>query len=513
MHLEFRLPAGLLERRRDEIPSAASAYFRQFSHARLSEGLLGRLAANAVSAARDTAAGWREWAYATLFAGSLPQALAGVRAARETLYALGEDGRVRLAQQDQLIERREAVLAGAEAALAAAAGSLLIGRDGRVRATLDAFTKAAQALLDARRQHGLIRGQLAVWGDIDAELEALDRLIDGLSGRLAVIARRLEADTTEEMRRLSAGDAITISLADESYVRTLYRRFCSPDLAFMSLAAFDRPEARVRPVDLAALNTTDLARSLVVAATELFVPVARLTVDEVVNERAAEVGPRARRQQLFDRATPSWNIDRTRLPDGGDGLVRLEILGVPDSRQTSFSEEPMLVSTGDPHRITALVIVAGAPATALQQYDRYQTALARARAVQPIHVLPAFVADANRGRLAFALGVIFGLIENQGSYFYVCPADSVDDRLPLGNGFLNAVAAVAARETLATDLMDRANGRIAQVGIQEAVARLRAYYQTPTNGRTPLDELTRELKRLVRDFADELAQIDSLGGK
>ena len=61
--------------------------------------------------------------------------------------------------------------------------------------------------------------------------------------------------------------------------------------------------------------------------------------------------------------------------------------------------------------------------------------------------------------------------------------------------------------------MDRANGRIAQVGIQEAVARLRAYYQTPTNGRTPLDELTRELKRLVRDFADELAQIDSLGGK
>lgn len=77
----------------------------------------------------------------------------------------------------------------------------------------------------------------------------------------------------------------------------------------------------------------------------------------------------------------------------GDGLVRLEILGVPDSRETSFGEEAMLVSTGDPHRITALVIVVGAPTSALQQYDRYQAALVRARAVQPIHVLPAFVAD------------------------------------------------------------------------------------------------------------------------
>ncbi len=386
MHLEFRLPAGLLERRHQEVPSTASAYFRQFSHARLSEGLVGRLMANAASASRDAAAGWREWAHATLFAGSLPNALTGVRAARETLHALGEDGRVRLAQQDQLIERREAAVAGAEAALVAAAGSLLIGRDRRIRVALDAFTNAAQALLDARRQHGLIRGQLAVWGDVDAELEALDRLIDELSGRLAVIARHLDADTTEDMRRLSAGDATTISLADESYVCTLYRRFCSPDLAFMSLTAFDRPAASIRPIDLAALNTSDLTRALVVAVIDLFAPVARLTVDEVVDERAAEVSPRARRQQLFDRATPSWNIDRTRLPDGGNGLVRLEILGVPDSRHTSFSEEPMLVSTGDPHRITALVIVAGAPATALQQFDRYQTALARARC--PAHPRP-----------------------------------------------------------------------------------------------------------------------------
>ena len=48
---------------------------------------------------------------------------------------------------------------------------------------------------------------------------------------------------------------------------------------------------------------------------------------------------------------------------------------------------------------------------------------------------------------------------------------------------------------------------------QESLARLRAYYEAPTNGRSALDDLSRELKRLVRDFANELAQIDSLGGK
>ena len=514
MHLELRLPAGLLERRHDEIPAAAASYVRQFSHARLSEGLLGRLAANAASAAREASAGWNAWVSANLFtAGSLPDTLAVVRAARDALFALGEDGRARLAQQDQLIERREAALAGAEAALTAAVGSLPIGRGGRVRGALESLTKAAQALLDARRQHGLIRGQLAVWGDVDAELERLDRLVDGLIGRLAIIGRRLRSKTAEDMLQLSAGDATTISLADEPYVRALYTRTLPEGLAFMSLAAFDRPAAPVQALDLAALNTADLMRALVDAVGELFVPIARLTVDEVVIERAAEVGPRARRRHLFERATASWNVNRTRLSDGGNGLVRLEILGVRDSRQTAFSEESMLVSTGDPHRITALVIVAGAPASALQQYDQYQLELARARAVQPIHVLPAFVADANRGRLAFALGVIFGLIENQGSYFYVCPADPVDDRAPLGNGLQNAVTAVAARESIAAELMERVNGRIAQVGLQEALTRLRAYYQAPASGRSALDDLTRELKRLVRDFADELAQIGSLGGK
>lgn len=514
MHLELHLPAGLLERRHDETPAAAAAYVRQFSHARLSEGLLGRLAANAAGAAREASAGWSAWVNANLFAaGSLPDALAVVRAARDTLFALGEDGRARLGQQEQLIERREAALAGAEATLTAAAGSLPIGRGGRVRAALESLTKAAQALLDARRQHGLIRGQLTVWGEVDVELEQLARIVDGLIGRLTIIGRRLNTATDEDMRRLSTGDATTISLADEAYVRALYTRTLPEGLAFMSLAAFDHPVAPVRALDLATLNTNDLMHTLVDATGELFAPIARLTVDEVVTERAAEVSPRARRRQLFERATASWNINRTRLADGGNGLVRIEVLGVRDSRQTAFAEESMLVSTGDPHRVTALVIVAGAPTSALQQYDQYQLELDRARAVQPIHVLPAFITDANRGRLAFALGVIFGLIENQGSYFYVCPADPVDDRAPLGNGLQNAVTAVAARETTATELMERVNGRIAQVGLQEGLTRLRTYYQAPTSGRSALDDLTRELKRLVRDFADELAQIGSLGGK
>lgn len=515
MHLDVRPPAWLLEKRHNEVAAETGQYLRRFGHARLDEGMLGQMAANGEAIIRAEQVDWRGWADAVLFAPgvAVPHVLAVLRTARAELAARSDAGRRQLTEWEQRLERLEVAQNQAESTLAAAAGGLPIGRAGRVRAAVDAVFKAAQSLLDARRQHGLLRGQLAVWAGVDEELERLERLTAGLADHLETVARQQAAAASEQAQRLGANGVARISLADEAYVHKLFNRHRPAGLALMTMSAFDQSGAPVSPLALAALPAAELGRVLVGTVADIFDPIRRMTVDEVVIERAAEMTPRARCRQLFREATPSWSIDRTRLPNGGDGLVRLEILGVPDARATAFDEEPVLVSTHDPHRIQALVIVAGAPMSALQQHDRYQAELERVRAVQPIHVLPAFMADADRGRVSFALGSIFGLIEAQGRYFYYQPADRLREPLLLGNGLPNAVGALtgAPAGALVSEIMERVDGHIARIGLQEAIARLTAYVESPTNDRSSLGELSRDLKRLVRSYTEELVEIDDLG--
>jgi hypothetical protein len=46
------------------------------------------------------------------------------------------------------------------------------------------------------------------------------------------------------------------------------------------------------------------------------------------------------------------------------------------------------------------------------------------------------------------------------------------------------------------------------MGLREAITLLADYYSTVPNGNTRLDEQTRELKRLVRDYTEDLRRID-----
>jgi hypothetical protein len=510
LHVDLRPPAWLLDKRHDEVAAAAANYLRQYGHGRVGEMLLAQTAANGETLARELCADWEAWTDAALFAPDrgAGDALAVLDATRAGLATQADGGRRRLGDLEQRIERATTAVGQTQTALERAADSLPFGRAGRVRAELERLFKAGQALFEAQLAHGLLRSQLAIWSEVDAELERLARLVSGLADRLAIIARRFDAVVADGMGRLAAGGVARLSLADEAYVESLYRRHAPDHLALLTLSAF-HGDGAARPLDLAALDSAELGERLASAVAELFAPVSRLTVEQVIEERAAEMTPRARRRQLFQLATPSWSIDRTRLPEGGDDLVRLEILGVPNARQTCFTEEPLLVSTNDPHRIVALVIAAGAPVSALQQYDRYQAALERAKASRPMHVLPALVADANRGRLAFALGGIFGLIRHEGRYFYYQPADALSTPLLVGQGLANAVNALAGREPLTNEIMERVDAHIARIGLREAIARLTDYYRTPTNGRSALDEVTRELKRLVRDYTEELIEINA----
>lgn len=73
----------------------------------------------------------------------------------------------------------------------------------------------------------------------------------------------------------------------------------------------------------------------------------------------------------------------------------------------------------------------------------------------PFHVLPDFLTGADQARLAFALGSIFGLIYNQGTFFYYRPADVLATLVQLANGLTNALQAFLARDGLAHEVSER----------------------------------------------------------
>jgi hypothetical protein len=227
-----------------------------------------------------------------------------------------------------------------------------------------------------------------------------------------------------------------------------------------------------------------------------------------------ETTPEGYYRWLLDQATPSWNLDRARLPDGGAGLQRLEVLGVPDEADSLYRQHAtMLVSTGDRSRLVALVAHVGAAHTAIQQWDGYQATYDQARGHTPLHVLPEFQADNEHARQAFALGSLFGFIANQGAYFYYHPADHLERPLKLAQGLSNALQAFINHDGLVRETWERVEQAVAGRGVEATLRILTAYYNggdRPPAGdgaARPADDLVLELKRLVRAYADELRQI------
>ncbi|MFQ6058273.1 MAG: tubulin-like doman-containing protein, partial [Anaerolineae bacterium] len=82
--------------------------------------------------------------------------------------------------------------------------------------------------------------------------------------------------------------------------------------------------------------------------------------------------------------------------------------------------------------------------------------------------------------------------------------DNLDEvlsqRTPDGHGTFFGSLGLAAREGLVREVMDRVEAHIEHIGIGRALEELTTYC-TPTSGD---DDLTRELKRLVRDYAEML---------
>jgi hypothetical protein len=470
--------------------------------ARIKERLLPTVSQHGQTLAQKTLGQWTAWLAEVLFSPeySLNTTIAILNQCQDEIAQWAQTAQKQSAAEEQHLLRLAETVTQLETAVSRAASGFPLGRKGRILDALKQYFQGAQAYYEAQVAHGLARSQRTLWVELGQWLNKQLKHVTALRDRLKALADQLEKELPGQLAKLGEGGVAAISLAEPAYVKALYEAY-KPGWADVQQRLGD-------VLALCALDAERLHQTIVTALTAYFGPVARIGIEQVIAEQTADMSPRGRRQQVFRLATPSWNLDRARLPDGGAGLVYLEVLGVPDADNTLFEGEPMLVSTRDPYRLTALVVVAGAPASALQQYDLYQQAIETNHSKRPLFILPDFLATGDQGRLMFALGSIFGFIYSQGTFFYYQPEDPLSPPVKLANGLNNAIQLFMDQEGLAAEVNERVNARIASLGLREAITLLTEYYSNiPAN--TSLNQPLRELKRLVRDYTDSLRGIDA----
>lgn len=252
---------------------------------------------------------------------------------------------------------------------------------------------------------------------------------------------------------------------------------------------------------------TTVQADLLDVAREQFRPVRELTIEDAVQARppgASQMSPTERKTALLQMARPAWNLDETRLPHGGAHLARLVLLGVPDADDTVYrADGDQLVSTSDPHRITAFSMTAGVPMGALRKYDVYAArydAARRADSGVMLHVLPGMELGAERASLALALGLVFEFVVDRQANYYYRPTDPLADDVWLGRGTRRALQQLADEPARLSELHTRIEEHIEQIGLKDAYEQMMTFC-TPSDGD---DDLRRDLKRQVRDYARTL---------
>jgi hypothetical protein len=429
---------------------------------------------------------------------------------RLTTYEQTLEQRRTLAEQE--LRRYTEALPVQEEALRQAETALFLWRGRALQTARDRYLETATQLLTWQLQTQICQVAQRVLTAFRQTLQPAQQHLEHIASTLNVLRRRLAA---EEQRLLTAvqnadGAVANISLIDPDYMQQLYQRYAPP----VAEVVADLLRA-LEPHNWWTADQAALLGWLQKTAAQPFEPLADMTVEDALRERESEVSADAYRARVFRLAAPSWNLDRTRLQDGGSQLQTIRVLGVPDETTSVYREHMrMLVSTREPTTVTAFVATFGASFTALQQYPDYVRTYQHVRKQRIVHVLPQFQTEAEQAKLAFALGIIYNFIFSRGFYFYLRPEDELDPPLKLGNGLANAVHAFAQHDTLVAEIMGRVEQQIAETGTKQALDVLTAYYQPNGAGDAPpTDELVITMRKLVRAYTQELRSTQQAFGE
>jgi len=427
--------------------------------------------------------------------GHLTQAEAWLRAAEDQLQ---KQHAAVLADLEHLAERTghaQSALDQVDVGLDHAAESLFLVRGSRMRKALTAYLEAANELLGLRVQ----QRQTELTGEVLHHAQKwshgqLSRVGTAIA-RLQQTRERLESQENE-LARFTV-NRNEVNLADETLVESLYHSYAG-DSHNDARQAVSQSNGVLTWVQL---TPEQLAAGLTRLVDHAFAPLRQITVEEVLGRRWDERSAQQWISRLQGLAAGAWNLDRSLLP-GGAGLAEFTTLGVHDAAGSIFANSGVsLASTYDPERIVTLRTVYGASFDTLKPAAFWKRSYEQVKGKLPLHVLPGFQQEADRSLQHFALGVIFGLIENAATWFYYRPADELVGRQRLGQGLENALVAFQAKAKMQVELMQRITDQIAQDGVTVTLERIDRYVN---GGGKDDDELTRSLRRAARAYGEEL---------
>jgi hypothetical protein len=512
---DLRLPPRLQQSRTASMPADVIRYVEDYRHVRVQGDYRMWIRSNGKALSEEWRAALEEHVTAALVdpGRGVNEALNSLTRLAALLADLARKLENRRAAAQGEGHRLETELTSREETLRRAAGTLFLWRGRALETARDRYLEVAASIFNQAVQEMAWDAALAALGALTRAVTEWQHRLGSLRATLAAALRELaEEEAAFLAAHEEASEIASISLADPGYCDTLYRRH-APEL-LEALATLLRAES---PVAWLEDDPQEVAQRLRAAAARSFQPVAEMTVEDVLRDRSEEASPQSYRERLFRLAAPSWNLDLTRLEDGGSHLRTVQVLGVPDESGSIFRDEMrMLVSTYDPTTATAFLATIGAPFSALQQYPDYERAYRRVRSARPLHVLPQFQTEGEQARLAFALGILFDMIFSRGFYFYYRPEDELDPPRQLGNGLSNAIRRFAQSDNLVQEVMSRVDLHIAEMGTKSALSLLATYYSGDGNGAdgaSTTDAEVLEMRKLVRSYASELRRTQEALGR
>lgn len=492
---QVQAPAALEKLAPEEIPAQARTLVANFFQRRIYEGIFVEMRAQAATLQAEQQAVWASQLERMLNEGKLR--LGQMWLQQIATHLAQEAGGLanELATLAKQVERGQGALDSAGHGLDQAAAGFLLWRQAQTRNALSLYLIEASQLAHLRLEQQVqqvtanLVGRFLSW--VDEQTNALATAITQLERAQA----QLVSGEDELARNLAVQREIMV--ADPALIEQIYARYqgsAHTDVrTLIGKSAGVLAWGRQEPDELVAALTT--------IARQPFAPVLELSVEDALAARWDDRSAQQWVERLKNMAAGAWNLDRALLPSGGAELARFLTLGVPDANHTIFANcGYTLVSTHDRERIVALSTVYGASYDMLKPARGWQSSYTAAAGRVPLHILPQFLrTNDDQSTQAFVLGIIFGLIYNQATWFYYRPEDTLAQPLRLGQGLENVVAEFGGRTALHEELMVRVVQRIATEGTVKALETIDAY----VNG-TGGDETNQKLRRAARSYADEL---------
>jgi hypothetical protein len=496
LYVRIAPPAGFDQGAIEELPAQARLLVDNYTQRRLYAGLFAQITENGTTLQEQTQQALETELHRLLAEGRLAQAYTWLRQHQTLIQSHRASVVEQLARSAHQVEQGRSATDSLSAALDRIGDGFFhwlpaLWRNqmrGAVQSYLEAASRLAEARLEARlteELHALLL-HLERWLQQKLQLlEQLTRCLREARSRLTTLAATLaqEPQTPNE-----------IVLADTRLVEHFYQTYAYADAvaAQMALAAHGGLAA------WAEQRSDQVAQALVQSALAPFAPLLQLSVEEILLQHYQERSPHHWIARLTQLAGGAWNPDRALLQHGNGDLATYLTIGVPDETTSLFNDTGhTLVSLHDPERIVVLRTLYGCSFDALKAFDLWQRAYTKVSAKHPVHILPDFQQDDERVQQHFALGLIYGHIEKQGTWYYYKPEDVLKVPVQLGQGLENALVAFGRQPALQQELAKRVQLQITADGLDQTIARLDAWLLRHSKQN---DDLTKRLCYALRNY-------------